>query len=169
MSADSTGRLLGGAGLALGLVGLYQADQADTRVRGLVADVTSARAAIPPPVVIPEIPPDRLRFRRVWLGQTGTETCADSGEACVGMRPLRTSLAGTGQFWGYTVPACNSRLKRRDACSPGRNYELDNTAFRKSPRSTINGEPEGVSCLDVNYYDFAVCLVLPDPSEIKPL
>lgn len=108
-------------------------------------------------------------YRRVGLGSTGAETCADYGETCLGLRSSATSEARTKQFWGYSVGSCNSRVKVLQGCVPGLDFTLDNTDFRRHPESKVQGTNRGGPlCLQQPFYDFAVCLVVPEADPKTP-
>lgn len=103
-------------------------------------------------------------YRRIDLGSTGSETCAAHGETCLGLRASATSEASSKQFWGYSLGSCNSRVKIQVGCVPGLDFTLDKTEFRKHPSSKVQGDgTSGPLCLKQPYYEFAVCLVAPQP------
>jgi hypothetical protein len=109
-------------------------------------------------------------YRRINLGSTGSETCAAYGETCLGLRANATGEAVSKQFWGYSLGSCNSRVKIQPGCVPGLDFTLDKTEFRKHPDSKVQGDAvSGPLCLRQPYYEFAVCLVAPQPDySTKP-
>lgn len=123
----------------------------------------------------------RVRRRVIEFNTTGNEVCNEHGEACVFVIPTRSNDS-KGQFWGYDVPSCNSRIVR-DTGGCRRSFGkkslcfLDRTSSRRARDATsresftsngfcidsVDGSPRGCS------YAAAVCTSEPALAGLLPV